>query len=58
MGKSSNPTFAGDKEFEKIHLKESSPTASAMLPATLYYALTTSLLIYFYTNVVGISAAL
>ena len=22
MGKSSNPTFAGDKEFEKIHLKE------------------------------------
>ena len=22
MGKSSNPTFAGDKEFEKIHFKE------------------------------------
>ncbi len=36
MGKSSNPTFAGDKEFEKIHLKEKSfPTASATLPVTL-----------------------
>ena len=35
MGKSSNPTFAGDKEFEKIHLKEKFSYGLATLPATL-----------------------
>ena len=38
--------------------KKSFPTASATLPVTLSTPLTTSPLIYFYTNVVGISAAM
>ena len=57
MGKSSNPTFAGDKEFEKIHLKEKFSYGLGDVACNVVYALTTSLLIYFYTNVVGISAA-
>lgn len=58
MGKSSNPTFAGDKEFEKIHLKEKFSYGLGDVACNVVYALTTSLLIYFYTNVVGISAAM
>ena len=58
MGKSSNPTFAGDKEFEKIHLKEKFSDGLGDVACNVVYALTTSLLIYFYTNVVGISAAM
>ncbi len=58
MGKSSNPTFAGDKEFEKIHLKEKFSYGIGDVACNVVYALTTSLLIYFYTNVVGISAAM
>lgn len=58
MGKSSNPTFAGDKEFEKIHLKEKFSYGLGDVACNVVFALTTSLLIYFYTNVVGISAAM
>ena len=58
MGKCSNPTFAGDKEFEKIHLKEKFSYGLGDVACNVVYALTTSLLIYFYTNVVGISAAM
>ena len=54
MGKSSNPTFAGDKEFEKIHLKEKFSYGLGDVACNVVFALTTSLLIYFYTNVVGI----
>ena len=58
MGNSKNPTFAGDKEFEKIHLKEKFSYGLGDVACNVVYALTTSLLIYFYTNVVGISAAM
>ena len=51
MGKSSNPTFAGDKEFEKIHLKEKFSYGLGDVACNVVYALTTSLLIYFYTKV-------
>ena len=58
MGNWKNPTFAGDKEFEKIHLKEKFSYGLGDVACNVVYALTTSLLIYFYTNVVGISAAM
>ena len=47
MGKSSNPTFAGDKEFEKIHLKEKFSYGLGDVACNVVFALTTSLLIYF-----------
>ena len=45
MGKSSNPTFAGDKEFEKIHLKEKFSYGLGDVACNVVFALTTSLLI-------------
>ena len=41
MGKSSNPTFAGDKEFEKIHLKEKFSYGLGDVACNVVYALTT-----------------
>ena len=51
---SPNPTFSGDKEFEKIHLLEKFSYGMGDVACNIVYALTSSLLIYFYTNVVGI----
>ena len=42
MGKSSNPTFAGDKEFEKIHLKEKFSYGLGDVACNVVYALTTA----------------
>ncbi len=58
MAVSKSPTFIGDKEFEKIHLKEKFSYGLGDVACNVVFALTTSLLIYFYTNVVGIGIGL
>ena len=55
---SPNPTFSGDKEFEKIHLLEKFSYGMGDVACNIVYALTSSLLIYFYTNVVGIGVGI
>ncbi|MDO4175503.1 MAG: glycoside-pentoside-hexuronide (GPH):cation symporter [Eubacteriales bacterium] len=52
MAASKSPMFTGDKEFEKIHLKEKVSYGLGDVACNVVFALTTSLLIYFYTNVV------
>ena len=55
---SPNPTFSGDKEFEKIHLLEKFSYGMGDVACNIVYALTSSLLVYFYTNVVGIGVGI
>lgn len=52
MTVSKKPTFANDKEFEIIRLKEKFSYGLGDVACNVVFALTTSLLIYFYTNVV------
>lgn len=58
MAAPKSPTFTDDKEFEKIHLKEKFSYGLGDVACNVVFALTTSLLIYFYTNVVGMDVSL
>lgn len=52
------PIFIGDPEFEPIHLKEKVSYGLGDVACNVVFALTTSLLIYFYTNVVNLPIGL
>lgn len=58
MAVSKSPIFTNDKEFEKIHLKEKVSYGLGDVACNVVFALTTSLLIYFYTNVVGMDVGI